>query len=486
MYSRLFLYCIDSALERSPILEVVSYKLAKHAVGIEDFEVYGDLGKIPQYGESDSLPIFVVSRHDAERAGPHYDIRIGTPETGLISFATRKELPELPGESIAVFAQPLHDYDYKDFSGEIPSGYGKGYVHPAKQSPIVVHNVSSDKIVFSLDLGRGIARYSLVKDKKDSKRWYLVNVSPNPALPPKLRYKSIDEEQARTLIKLLGQTIASVQPKVDGALGIITIRDGKLEVFSHRISKRSGLPIVHTERIFGAIPNIPDPKLNDTILLAEIYAVRREPDGTERVLTPVEISALLNSKFYKAMERVKELGIEWRFYIFDVVRQGKDDIHYLDWYQRPYSQRIEFLNKVLDKLPKNFHGPIEARDVQSAEQLLETIKKHQYTLTEEGIVIFPERGVPYKYKNFKEDNFYIVGFTPGRGKYKGKAIGGILFSDKPGGEPIGVVGTGLDDALRQEIYASPEEFIGRRIRIRYTERLPTGKLRNPSFYGFAD
>lgn len=486
MYSVAFRYCIDSSFYPTPIVESVHYKLAKGAVGIPDFDTFGNLSEIPQYGESESLPIFIVSKHEAEKAGPHYDIRIGTPEVGLLSFATRKELPSIPGESIAVFQQPLHEYDYKDFSGEISSGYGKGYVHPAKQSPIAVHNVSSSNITFSLDIGTGTLRYSLVQDKKNPKRWYLINVSPNPNLPEKLKYRSINEDQARALIKLLGQTVSSVQPKIDGALGVVVIKDNRLEVFSHRISKRSGLPIVHTERIFGSIPKVADPNLDDTILLAEIYAVKKDPNGKERVLTPVEISALLNTKFYKALDKVKDAGIEWRFYVFDVVRQGKHDAHYAEWYNRPYDERVNFLRKILNNLPNNFHGPLEAKDVQSAEQLLATIKKHQHPLTEEGIVIFPERGVPYKHKMFQEGNFYIVGFKPGQGKYKGSAVGGILFSDRPDGPPLGVVGTGLDEDLRKEIFEDPDSFLGRKIRVKYTEKLPSGKLRNPVFQGFSD
>lgn len=485
MYSKDFLYFVGGTLLNVPVA-LFYRKTASYAPGIPAPDEFGSLSKIPQYGDSDSFPVFVVSEHDAERAGPHYDLRIGTEDSGLLSFATKKELPDKPGKSISVFQQPVHDYSYKDFSGEITSGYGKGYVHPAKQSPIVVHDVSDNKITFSLDIGKGTIRYSLVQDKQNPKRWHLVNISPNPKLLAKLQYKNVDERQARTLIKLLGQTISSVQPKVDGALGVVTIRNGKLEVFSHRVSKRTGLPIVHTERIFGTYPTIKDPNLDGAILLAEIYAVKREPNGTERILSPAEISSLLNAKFYNTLARTRAEDVQWRFYLFDVVRRNRSDKSYDRWYDVPYPERVSFLKQILGALPKNFHGPLEAKDTQSAEQLLETIKKHKHALTEEGIVLFPERGVPYKYKNYLEDNFYIVGFTPGKGKYAGNAIGGIIFSDKPGGDPIGVVGTGLDDALRAEIQQDPDAFIGRRIRVRYLSKLSTGKLRNPSFYGFAD
>ena len=73
---------------------------------------------------------FVVHMHQADRAGLHYDIRLGH-EGVLKSWATRK-LPELVNDNvnkIMLFQTPDHDPTWKDFEGKIADGYGAGIVH---------------------------------------------------------------------------------------------------------------------------------------------------------------------------------------------------------------------------------------------------------------------------------------------------------------------------------------------------------------------
>lgn len=459
-------------------------KAAEFAPGIPDKTEFGNLLDLNKRKDN----ILITSKHDAQRAGPHLDIRIGNPEAGLMSWATKNSIPEISGSAIDLFQQPKHKYEYKDFSGTIDSGYGAGYVHPSKQYPILIDDLSENHLDFAVDLGSGLSRYKLIRSKKDNKTWHLINITPNPKLPPKLKYKTINEDQAKKLISLVGKTVESVQPKIDGALGMVVINKGKVEIFSHRISKVSGRAILHTERLFSGVPRVSnlDADLNDTILLAEIYAVKKEAGGKTRVLRPEEISGLLNSKFYKTIEDAEKNNIEFRFYVFDVVKQGKKDNNYLEWYNRPYKDRVKYIERVLKFLPASFHAPVEAKTPQSAQQLLETIQKHAHPLTREGIVLFPQTGIPYKYKLTSEQNYYIVGFEPGAGKYAGSGIGAILYSDSPNGKPIGKVGVGIPDSLRKDFYENPDEYIGRQVRIGYAEELSSGKLRNPVFKGLVD
>jgi DNA ligase D-like protein (predicted 3'-phosphoesterase) len=74
--------------------------------------------------------IFVIQMHQANRAGLHYDIRLGHEDV-LKSWASRK-LPELIDDltqKIMLFQTPDHDPSWKDFQGKIDDGYGAGYVH---------------------------------------------------------------------------------------------------------------------------------------------------------------------------------------------------------------------------------------------------------------------------------------------------------------------------------------------------------------------
>lgn len=70
--------------------------------------------------------LFTRQRHEADRAGLHYDYRIVVGDKAL-SWATKKELPET-GKSIMLWEQPVHTADYA-LSNKviIPKGqYGAG------------------------------------------------------------------------------------------------------------------------------------------------------------------------------------------------------------------------------------------------------------------------------------------------------------------------------------------------------------------------
>lgn len=70
--------------------------------------------------------LFTRQRHEAERAGLHYDYRIVIGDKAY-SWATKKEMPE-EGKSIIFHEQPVHTADYAlSPRVEIPSGqYGAG------------------------------------------------------------------------------------------------------------------------------------------------------------------------------------------------------------------------------------------------------------------------------------------------------------------------------------------------------------------------
>lgn len=75
----------------------------------------------------ESTPIILVrQRHDAKRAGLHYDVRMVVGDKAY-SWATKKEMPE-PGKPILLFEQPVHDASYALSQRiEIPGGqYGAG------------------------------------------------------------------------------------------------------------------------------------------------------------------------------------------------------------------------------------------------------------------------------------------------------------------------------------------------------------------------
>lgn len=76
--------------------------------------------------ETNTEILLTRQRHEAEKAGLHYDLRMVIGEKAY-SWATKKDMPK-PGESIILHQQPIHTSDYAlSEKVVIPSGqYGAG------------------------------------------------------------------------------------------------------------------------------------------------------------------------------------------------------------------------------------------------------------------------------------------------------------------------------------------------------------------------
>lgn len=77
---------------------------------------------------------FVVHKHEADRAGLHYDIRL-EHNCLLTSWASRKFLQAVTKETnpkkverVAFFQTPDHNLEYFNFEGKIGKIYGRGWV----------------------------------------------------------------------------------------------------------------------------------------------------------------------------------------------------------------------------------------------------------------------------------------------------------------------------------------------------------------------
>jgi hypothetical protein len=80
-------------------------------------------------GMETSEILFTRQRHEAKRAGLHYDIRLVHGDVAY-SWATKKDMPK-PGEAIILHQQPIHDSHYAlSEKVEIPEGqYGAGVTY---------------------------------------------------------------------------------------------------------------------------------------------------------------------------------------------------------------------------------------------------------------------------------------------------------------------------------------------------------------------
>lgn len=483
-------YRRKKVLQNSDISKVAEDEDAK---GIPDRRYYGNPGKIKP-----GLLDFVIQRHLAERAGPHFDFRFGDP-TGLHSFATRRTLPG-PGGRIALFQQPMHSYKYKDWEGTIPSGqYGAGRVKQHRAGQLLFTKISPDAIHFTTADKKHPERFVLVKPKTWKEHdWLLINKTPTSPLPyNKVRYKKIPAEQVDSFIDKM-QKGDSLEAKVDGASSLIKLLKDGVELTSYRRSSETGRPIVHTERFFHGLPTLDIPEgLVGSVLKGEIYGLRsgdgegsirggvdQKGSGEQRpghVLSPQELGGILNSTLAKSITDQQEKQIRLRNMVYDLQSYGGKEIGA----ETPRAERRRMIEEILQHLPKDkFHISEEATDPATAKALWEKIRSGQHGLTGEGVVMWPHTGTPMKGKLTEDVDVHITGTFPGAGRLSEGMAGGLEYSLQPGGPVAGRIGTGFSDELRRELGRNPDAYKGRVARIRSQEQLPSGAYRAPSFIAF--
>lgn len=447
--------------------QAISKQAAAEVLGIPNPK---DFGKYQTLTAGKLYDLF-VQRHEAERAGPHHDLRIGDPKLGLLSWTLPKGLPQ-PGKKHLAIRQPLHEHGYGAFHGEIPEGYGKGQVESERTGQVLITKVSPAAIHLTTADKRYPERYVLLAPREKTKNWLMLNVTPTETVPyKKIRYKSIPANEVEPILKQMNE---SVQAKIDGASALISLMDKGPEVTSYRVSKVTKNPIVHTERIFGGRPEIKLPKeLQGTVLKGEVYGV----DRTTGKAIPVQtLSGLLNAGLAKSLEKQRAQGTELKTMLYDIQRLGKKPV------DANYQERYELVKEITEHLPSNkFHVAEQATTPAEARSLFEKIRSGKHPLTHEGIVIHSD-GKPIKAKFKQDTDVYLTGWRPGKGKYTG-AAGSLTYALKKGEPTIGRIGTGFTDKTRKDIAEDPEGFVGRWAKIISQSQLPSGAFRTPIFHG---
>jgi bifunctional non-homologous end joining protein LigD len=129
--------------------------------------------------------VFVVQEHHARSL--HYDLRLEADGV-LKSWAVpKKPTMDSKVKRLAIMVED-HPYDYKDFEGTIPSGYGAGKViiwdhgtydvdgHDAKESEgLILKGIKKGSFHFSLKGKKLKGVFSLVRLKKLGKnQWLLI------------------------------------------------------------------------------------------------------------------------------------------------------------------------------------------------------------------------------------------------------------------------------------------------------------------------
>ena len=480
------------------LVSLLQKRARDYAEGLPDPHRFGRTEELP----SGKLLQYVVQRHLAERAGPHYDVRFGEgrkDRPDLFSWATKKELPRSGGK-VMLYQQPLHRGQYADFEGTLRSGYGKGVVKQHDRGTVIVTHADQNKIKFVIAHRKYPEYFTMVRHsgppgnpkterqaKSQGGSWLLINTTPVSAAKflggkpeevglNKLRYTKIPTEKVEKLF----DSNYMVQEKLDGASALIHLLGDRIEAVSYRVAK-GGHPIIHTFRVFGpggAKTSVQIPEhLKGTILRGEIYGTK----GKDGVIPPQQLGGLLNASIQKSLEKQKEQGIDLKVMPFDVVRYGKTPIPALSLSQE---ERMNKLREVLTFLPRSkFRLPESAETPAAARSLVETIKHRMHPRTQEGVIGWPKEPgkAPVKAKFTPEADVWVRNVFPGAGRLTGSGAGGFEYSLSPEGPIVGRVGTGFSEEARKEMLQDPEGWLNRMARIKAQDRFPSGAYRAPAF-----
>ena len=285
----------------------------------------------------------------------------------------------------------------------------------------------------------------------------------------KPKYKTVSDVDVENEDRVL-------QPKIDGAHAIFHLHhDGKNDIYSPRVSKRTGGAIEHS----GRLPHLRDlavpSELSDTVLRGELYG---RADGSP--LPAETVSGILNSSVSKSLEKQKEAG-PLRPYIYDIVKFNGKDVS-----KEPYKTKFNLLKLIESKIPELKVADTAFTSAQKS-RLLDAIKAKKYPDTHEGVVEWSlgKPGQPPSKLKFRDNHdVYIRDIYPAvskSGEVKDEA-GGFRFSWTPKGKIVGNVGTGFTQEKRVDMLQNPENYIGYVARVKSPQKFSSGALRAPAFY----
>lgn len=119
---------------------------------------------------------FSIQKHDADRAGPHHDLRLGYRGAAQ-SWAVRN-WPGSPGQKSLAVLQPRHTLDYMNWSGRIEAGYGRGTVALERQGDCEILYSDSKKVKFKTLDGNTPEVWVLIRTQGNN--WILFQRKPEP------------------------------------------------------------------------------------------------------------------------------------------------------------------------------------------------------------------------------------------------------------------------------------------------------------------
>lgn len=145
-----------------------------YATGLPEKGVYGDLSQLTP----GQLVTYALQEHRTKRSKgrAHYDLRLGTPDTGLFSWAVPKARMPLSKEKLLAIRTELHRYGYGKFQGQLGPGYGAGQVRRVNYGDANIDSQTPRSIQFTPAGSDVPTQYHLIHTKDD--KWLLSNTTP--------------------------------------------------------------------------------------------------------------------------------------------------------------------------------------------------------------------------------------------------------------------------------------------------------------------
>ena len=279
-------------------------------------------------------------------------------------------------------------------------------------------------------------------NKQKDRKGYTVEIPTTQPNLPMLAHKYKDHKHKITLP-------ACCSVKVDGLRLILSVQDGKVTTTSRTGTTFTGLD--HITREYA--------DFDDVVLDGELYS---------RTLTFEQISSVvrkgdvndprMKSIFFYAFDIINDDTYHQRVIYLDTLVSGLRKTEVVPWYLVDSHKEIEAKHR--DFLTDGWEGTM-IRNIDSLYQK----NKRSYDLL--------------KYKNFMDEEFGVVGYRCGKGKFENVPI---FVLHCPGGD-FEAVPKG-DQGLREDYLRNAESYIGQKATIRFFEYTADGIPRFPVLIDF--
>ena len=427
----------------------------EYAPGIPFKGYKGNLLDLP----TDTVLTLIRQLHNARRAGPHTDVRIGSP-SGLYSFAMPKDLPTEVGQKHLAIPTEKHAWSYKDFEGTIPGGYGAGDVSRIEESPVVILKNTPDKIQWTRGTSQDSPVYTMIKTRNGN---YIVTIKQQdqPTIVKTYKKSHFPLIPMSEVPALIDQG-ANVRSKIDGASVLAYLGESGIRAFGTRPTVSGSLP-EYTDIVSG-LRNFNVPKeLQGKLIRGELYGV----DSHGKPIHPSELTGLLHSNLVNAIDKKQKSGIRLLIAALAENKNGVDD-----YYTGADDIAAKLNHPAIHGMP-----PVTG---EAAKRLVKRIVEGKYPLTREGAVLSFPNGKTYKSKRIDDYDVIIRDIFPADTKGEPRA-GGFMYSYPGSDKIVGRVGTGFSHAMLKDMLANPQNYIGQTARVHSQEQLGSGALRAPGF-----